>query len=363
MIFGKPKYAFMLNYGNDKKPAVQAKFDAQKIAFGPIMFHAALAMRNLGILQKLHEQRSTGMNYTELSKQCNLPHYGVKVLLEAGLSLEMVYVKNDKYFLTKTGWFILNDPLTIVNMDFTNDVNYHGFARLEEAVKNGRPEGLKVFGTWPTVYEALSELPQKVQHSWFAFDHYYSDTAFPDILSILFENKPKRILDVGGNTGKFSILCAKSDPHVEMTILDLPGQLEKAEKEINREGLQDRIKLVPMDLLDHSVPYPGGFDAVWMSQFLDCFPPSDIVELLKKGKKALNDKGSIYILETYWDKQRYPASTYSLHATSLYFTCIANGTSQMYHSEDMYKMITDAGQHVICEWGNIGISHTLINCS
>ena len=118
-----------------------------------------------------------------------------------------------------------------------------------------------------------------------------------------------------------------------------------------------------MNLLDHSVPYPTGFDAVWMSQFLDCFPPNDIVKLLEKAKKALNPDGSVYILETYWDRQKYDASTYSLHATSLYFTCLANGTSQMYHSEDMYKMINDANQKVIDEWDDIGVSHTLIKCS
>jgi ubiquinone/menaquinone biosynthesis C-methylase UbiE len=352
----------MLNYGNDKKPAVKAKYDAQKIAFGPIMFQAALAMRNLGILQTLHDHRDKGMDYTEVAKKCNISRYGVKVLLEAGISLEMVYVRNNKYFLTKTGWFVLNDPLTRVNLDFTHDVNYKGFFHLQDAIKTGKPEGLKEFGTWGTIYEGLSELPADVQKSWFAFDHYYSDNAFPEILPFIFKDKPARILDVGGNTGKFSILCTRSNPGVHLTILDLPGQLEKAREAITEAGLLDKIDLVPMNLLDHSVPYPTGFDAVWMSQFLDCFPPSDIVQILIKAKKALNPKGSIFILETYWDRQKYEASTYSLHATSLYFTCLANGTSQMYHSEDMYEMIAEAGQKITGEWDDIGVSHTLIKC-
>ena len=40
------------------------------------------------------------------------------------------------------------------------------------------------------------------------------------------------ILDVGGNTGKFSISAAKFNSDVQMTILDLPGQLAVAEKNI-----------------------------------------------------------------------------------------------------------------------------------
>ena len=34
--------------------------------------------------------------------------------------------------------------------------------------------------------------------------------------------------------------------------------------------------------------------------------------------------------EPIWDKQRFEAAAYSLQATSLYFTCIANGNSKMY---------------------------------
>jgi ubiquinone/menaquinone biosynthesis C-methylase UbiE len=352
----------MIDYGNDKKSAVEAKFNAQKIAFGPIMFQAARCMRSLGILQSLHDHRKAGLNISEVAQNCSISRYGAKVLLEAGISMEMVYVRNNKFFLTKTGWYILNDPLTIVNIDFVHDVNYKGFFHLEESIKNSRPEGLKVFGQWPTIYEGLSQLPSDVQKSWFAFDHYYSDNAFPEILTAIFASKPKHLLDVGGNTGKFAIVCAKFDPDVHITILDLPGQLEKARKAIEAEGLQNRIDLVAINLLDHSVPYPTGFDAVWMSQFLDCFPPNDIVQLLEKAKGALNVNGSIYILETYWDQQKYPASTYSLHATSLYFTCLANGTSQMYHTEDMYEMVEKAALKIDKEWSNIGVSHTLFKC-
>ncbi len=351
-----------MNYGDDKKSAADSKYDAQRIAFGPIMFQAALTMRNLGVLKTLHENRKNGLSIKETSKLCNVPYYGTKVLLEAGISLEIVLVKENKYFLTKTGWFLLNDPLTKVNMDFVQDVNYKGFFHLEDSIKNGKPEGLKEFGNWNTVYEALSELPPKAQESWFAFDHYYSDTAFPELLKQIFQSNPRHILDIGGNTGKFSILCAKHNPDVRMTILDHPGQLKKAEQNIAVEKLKDRISCIPMNLLDHSEAYPEGFDAAWMSQFLDCFPPDDIVQLLKKAKRSLKEDGHIYILETYWDKQKYPASMYSLHATSLYFTCMANGTSQMYHSEDMYEMIKKAGLSIENEWNDIGISHTLIKC-
>lgn len=33
----------------------------------------------------------------------------------------------------------------------------------------------------------------------------------------------------------------------------------------------ERIHGHGANLLDRTVPFPSGFDAVWMSQFLDCF--------------------------------------------------------------------------------------------
>jgi SAM-dependent methyltransferase len=351
------------NFGNDNKSALQAKLDAQKIAFAPIMFHAAKSLRDLGILAYLLKNKSKGTAIETIASDLDLPLYGVKVLLEAGLSLELVQRTDEKYTITKTGYFMVSDELTRVNMDFTNDVNYLGMMYLKESVINGKPEGLKVFGQWNTVYEALAELPEDARKSWFAFDHFYSDYAFPEVMSHLFANHPKKILDVGGNTGKFSIFCAKNNKDVQLTILDLPGQVKEALKNIQENHLEDRITTHALNLLDNSIPFPTGYDAIWMSQFLDCFSQDEIAGLLKRAYNALDDDGALYILETYWDKQAFEASTYSLHATSLYFTAIANGNSQMYHSNDMVKLVEASGLYIDKIVENIGVSHTLFKCT
>ncbi len=352
----------MDNYGSDTKSALQAKFDAQKIAFAPIMFQAARALRNLGILDFLLKNKRKGADIDSIAKSLDISTYGVKVLLEAGLSLEMVFMKDEKYYITKTGYFILSDELTKVNMDFTQDVNYDGMSYLEDSIVNGKPEGLKVFGDWSTVYEALSELPNKVRKSWFAFDHYYSDYAFPEVLPHIFSSSIKSILDVGGNTGKFSIFCAQNNKDIKLTILDLPGQITDAKKNIANAGLEERISTHAINLLDNAIPFPKGYNAIWMSQFLDCFSQEEILGLLQRSFNALDDEGSLFILETFWDKQQFEASTYSLHATSLYFTAIANGNSQMYHSEDMAKLVEKSGLYIDKIIENIGVSHTLFVC-
>jgi len=351
-----------LNYGSDHKSALQAKFDAQKIAFGPIMFQAARALRDLGILKLIRSHRREGITMERIASELDLSAYGVKVLLEAGLSMELLLVEEGRFMLTKTGWHILSDELTRVNMDFTHDVNYLGMYSLDESVKSGKPTGLETFGEWDTIYEGLSQLPPKVQNSWFAFDHFYSDYSFSEILPLVITPGVKHILDVGGNTGKFAIRCAKFSEDVHISILDLPGQLEKARANIEKEGLSDRITCLPINLLDHSKSFPQGVDVIWMSQFLDCFSKEDIAQLLRRGSEAMTSGAALFIMELLWDRQKFEASTYSLHATSLYFTNIANGCSQMYHSDDLLELITGSGMIVADSIDHIGVSHSLLKC-
>lgn len=349
-------------FKTDNKRAVDAKFEAQKIAFGPVVFQAAKCLRDLGILE-LIENTKGGITEEEVAKKLGLSVYGARVLMEAGLGMGMLCVNEDKYTTTKTGYFILTDQMTIVNMDFVHDVCYQGLFNLKESIVNGKPEGLKVFGKkWNTVYEALSTLPEYVKKSWFDFDHFYSDIAFPEVLPLVFKYKPKMIYDVGGNTGKFALQCVKYSPDVQITILDLPGQLGMADKNIKEAGFEKRISGFPINLLDPHSPFPKEADAVWMSQFLDCFSEPEIVSILSRAKHAIGKEGAIYILETFWDRQAYEAAAFSLQQTSLYFTNIANGNSQMYHSKNMIRCIHEAGLYVDEDIDNIGISHTLFRC-
>lgn len=352
----------MRNFGSDKLSAIEAKFEAQKIAFGPIAFQAVRVMRDLGILHLVEASRKDGILVEEIAEKLQLSKYGVQVLLDAGISSQVVMQQNDKFRLTKTGHFILNDPLTEANMDFVQDVNYLGFFNLEKSVMKGKPEGLKVFGKWKTIYEGLAHLPEKVQESWFKFDHYYSDLVFPLVMPLIFADQPKHMLDIGGNTGKFSIKAAQYNPDVIITILDLPGQLDVAYQNIEDANFSDRINGFPIDLLDPNNSYPKDVDAIWMSQFLDCFAEEEIKHLLSRAFDALIPGGILYINETYWDRQKYIASSYSLNMTSLYFTAMANGNSRMYHSEDMIRLVKNAGFQIAEEIDGLGVSHTLLKC-
>ena len=60
--------AISYSYGTDTKSAVEAKFEAQKIAFAPIMFQAARSLVKLDILKLIQKKRKTGISLEEIEK-------------------------------------------------------------------------------------------------------------------------------------------------------------------------------------------------------------------------------------------------------------------------------------------------------
>jgi hypothetical protein len=352
------------SYFQDKIRAVDAKAEAQKIAFSPLTFQAVRSLLELGILQKVSDSGDSGLSREEIAGQCGISLYGAGVLGEIALGMGILKLRGtvrqgagpsensvdteERFVLGKVGWFLLEDELTRVNFNFTNDICYQGAFDLTESVKDGKPRGLRVFGEqWNTIYEALSSLPKRAQKSWFEFDHFYSDIAFPDALAIVFGGAtgkiPKKLFDIGGNTAKWAISCCRYNPEVSVTIVDLPGQTAMAEKNAAAANFTGRISVCPCNMLDSNTTLPKGADAVWMSQFLDCFSLEEVTGILSKIHVAVDGEADIYVLEPLWDMQRFEGSAFSLQATSLYFTCMANGNSKMYRFGELTVAIEKAG--------------------
>jgi 2-polyprenyl-3-methyl-5-hydroxy-6-metoxy-1,4-benzoquinol methylase len=349
-----------LSFFKDKEyHAFTALEKAHFISFAPYAFQASVLLRDYGMLEFLNSH-SQGARFEDILATQKISEYGVRILLEAGIGIGLVYEEDEKYYITKTGTMFITDNMVKINTSYMRDICYEGAAHLKESIESGTPKGLAHLGPWETLYQGLTQLTPQQSKSWFEFDHYYSDYIFPMIMPYLFSFEPKQILDIGANTGKFTIQCLKHNPEVQMSMIDLPPQLEVAEKAINESGFHDRYTKIAHNILDNTLDIPGTYDIIWMSQFLDCFSDTQIVDILQKCKKALNPGGKILINETFWDKQPFHASMYSLQMTSLYFTTIANGNSQMYDSRVFIKLIEKAGLTIESAQHQIGTTHSLL---
>lgn len=351
-------------FPNPDLTAYEAITEAQKIAFAPLIFQAVRSMRELGILEAIETSGEDGIDAATLAAELSLSRYGVETLLESGLSSGVLLdIGGDRVRLSKIGYFLLRDPMTRINMDYNHHVCYQGSFYLEEAIRSGKPAGLKVFGEqWQTLYQALPHLPEAARESWYAFDHFYSDSAYPAALKILLAHGPRRVADIGANVGKFSLMLAEADPEVVVTMLDLPDQLANATRRVNAAGLAGRIHSQPVDLLDPDAELPPDQDVYWLSQVLSCFGHDEIVDLLRRLGRVMRPDARIFVLETCWDRQQHAAAAFSLINTSLYFTTMASGNSKMYHSRELLSAMKAAGLAVEAIHDHLGLCHSLFVC-
>ena len=346
--------------GESEPDAMEACYAAQRIAFGPVVFQTCRALRDLGVLRELYRHPG-GITLTALQDATGLSRYALTLLLESGMSADVVRREEEHWQLTKTGWFLLEDELTNVNMDFVHHVNYQALFHLDRSIQEERPVGLAEFGDWPVIYPGLSSLPASVRDSWFRFDHYYSDAAMEQARDAVLARHPRHVLEIGGNTGNFSIALASACEDVSITLLDLPEQIALARQRFAALGLDGRISTVAADMLDEQ-PLTGNFDLIWMSQFLDCFSQPDTVHVLRKARGALARDGSILIMEPLWDRQQFEVSAYCIVNTSPYFAVMANGCSKMSSFTDLERCIADAGLQVTEAYDGLGVCQTILRC-
>jgi hypothetical protein len=154
----------------------------------------------------------------------------------------------------------------------------------------------------------------------------------------------------------------KRFPAMGFGLVDLPPQLERARADLSDASLVGRARFHSVDVLDPHAALPTGYELVWMSQFLDCFSEHQIVEILGKVREALPPHGRLWILELFWDRQRFEAAAFSLQQTSLYFSCVANGNSQIYDSAVFLHLLKRAGLRITADTDGVGGFHTLLEC-
>jgi len=103
----------------------------------------------------------------------------------------------------------------------------------------------------------------------------------------------KRLLDVAGGTGAFSITLCQRHPGLTATVLDFPNVAALAETCIAEAGLAGRISTIGANAL--ATDWPAGQDVVLMSYLLSAVEADAIDTLLAKAHAALAPGGLLIL--------------------------------------------------------------------
>ena len=101
----------------------------------------------------------------------------------------------------------------------------------------------------------------------------------------------KRVLDLGGGRGVYSMAFAQKNPAPEVTLFDLPYVVEIGKRFIAKYGMEDRIKMMAGDFNNDDIG--NGYDMVFVSHVF--YRKEGIESVLGKIYDSLNKNGAIVL--------------------------------------------------------------------
>jgi ubiquinone/menaquinone biosynthesis C-methylase UbiE len=104
-----------------------------------------------------------------------------------------------------------------------------------------------------------------------------------------------RLLDIGGNSGEFTLRICKRFSSVTATVLDLPFVCDIGNEHTASEPEADRITFLRGNALSDRIP--DGFDLITFKSMLHDWPDMEAGRLIKKAVDALAPGGTILIFE------------------------------------------------------------------
>ncbi|MBO6757409.1 MAG: methyltransferase domain-containing protein [Roseibium sp.] len=112
----------------------------------------------------------------------------------------------------------------------------------------------------------------------------------------------RRLLDIGGGTGAFSISLCSAYPGLSSTIVDFPTVADVGREFIEAEGMADRIAYQSGNALTD--PWPATADAVLMSYLFSGVPGEAIPVLVRRAYDTLTPGGHFMVHDFMVDDNR-----------------------------------------------------------
>jgi predicted O-methyltransferase YrrM len=103
----------------------------------------------------------------------------------------------------------------------------------------------------------------------------------------------RRILDLGGGSGAYSIAFAKAIPEVRCDILDLPEVLPLTAEYVNRAGVSAQVSLRAGDMLQSD--FGSGYDIVMLNAICHMFSEEQNQAIFRRALHALAPNGRLVV--------------------------------------------------------------------
>ncbi len=277
------------------------------------------------------------MNISLLSKNLNIAIPGIKALINVLTSLGLLSNKNQIFSLNTTSkTYLLPESLF-----------YWGdqFQGLRESIQHKRLKNSLVNSTTQLSHEKKSfssmwEDGSLTAIAAFDFTKKMHATIFAPALNAVKSgifSSTKKLLDMGGGSGCFSIAYIKKYKKNRAAVFELPAVCEITKKYLESFNSTNKIDVLPGNFFKDE--WPNGYDGILFSQILHDWPIHQCKILIKKAYEALPIDGRIYIHEMLLSENK----TGPLTIACFNLLMFVNHQSQQFTKNQLFELLSDVG--------------------
>jgi hypothetical protein len=303
--------------------------------------------------------REPGLTLRDIAEKTQLQIYPCRLLLVGLTALGLVKKEAEQYS---------NAPLTeqmLVRgkpgdvgpiLGWQAHIVYPGLLDFVASLRESRNVGLDRFpGPGTTLYERLASHPNLLRVFQDAMSA-LSAQANSHLLNAYDFGRHSHLVDAGGGAATNAIAVARKFPRLRITIFDHPSVCELARRNIEANGLSDRISVWPGNFFTD--PFPEGIDAVLYCHMFTIWSLERGLTLLKKTHSALPPGGSVLLFNMMAnDDDSGPLST---ALGSPYFLAIATGQGMLHPWKDYESILEEAGFSRKERIGNLPLNHGVL---
>ena len=230
----------------------------------------------------------------EISIEAGTDESATLKLLNALCAMNFLTKSDDKFRNTKaTRRFLVKS-----RPEYLGNLMYHTYMwnkwdDLTEVIRHGKPT---------SSYEELQNKPQHWIEAFVDSLHWRNVMKAPDIIGLLDLHGIDSILDLGCNSGIFSMELKKAKPSMEVTAFDIPKIVLETAKHFQRAGMENDIKLLSGNMF--AGEFGKGYDAVFISDTLTKLNFNTNLQLLHKIFDSVNRGGKIIVHDVIIDDDR-----------------------------------------------------------
>lgn len=309
--------------GPDSRKAERPAFDILgRLAFAAAAFQTLRAACETRLLEHLLDVPG-GLSRDEVGALIGLRGRWLDTLLTAAAATDLI--RRDevaKYRLAEelapavrsVEW-----SLFTATVAFEHDFSYRGISMFTESLQRETNAGIEKFPgeAGDSLYVRYASDPH-LRDVFYTYMRAWSRVGGPVLWNTLQTLAPRRMLDIGGGDGVHAIAAVTTIPGLQVTVLDLPENVDVSRARIDEEGLGDRIAVVGGDMFAGA--FPSGHDLVLFAHQLVIWTEAQNLELLRRTNAALEVGGTVVIFSSMTDDSQdgpFIAAMASLYHTAI----------------------------------------------